>query len=483
MAYNGIREQRQDTETINDWGGSSLAAARDFPQKCLGRADRSFSQGLQCQQINSVMALLSMEDAAFVVHSPLGCAGCCSMANDWYRVGQIYRGSMALKNARVLVTNMDERDVVLGAEQKLAKALRLAWERYKPKVIFIFTSCASGIIADDVDSVAQEVNAELPDTVIVPIHCEGFKSKVCASGYDAAFLAITKYVLEKEDAGETIPNLLNVFGPPTVSTVDQMEVERMLGEIGIEANYLPFYASLEKIRRIPRAAASSAICKVFADEFMKDLERRYNIPYSHTIMPIGTRNTDRWLRGAAKLMGKEQEAEAYIAREREAIAPLMADLRRRLEGKTVFITGGTGRTFAAGALVDDFGMKLIGMQTPTYDKNIQEDVERLNAIHGDFVLDVANMMPFEQVNLLRKLKPDVFIGVPIWAARLGLPTTHVLDIKRPTMGYRNLVYLGQKIAAQVENPGYNKRIAQYATLPYKESWYDSDPFKYIVKEG
>jgi nitrogenase molybdenum-iron protein alpha chain len=482
--YSGVREQRPDTETFNDWGGTATEAARDFPKKCLGRADRSFSQGLQCQQINSVMALLSMEDAAFVVHAPLGCAGCCSMANDWFRVGQLHRGSFAMRNARVLVTNLDEKDVIHGGEQKLRKALHMAWERYAPKLIFVFTSCASGIIADDVDAVSLDVGDELPETRIVPIHCEGFKSKVCASGYDAAFIAMTKYILAKEEApAAPIPGLLNLFAPPTVSYIDQMEIERILGEIGITCNYIPFYSSLEKIRKIPRAQGSTAICKVFADEFMKDLQERYGIPFSHTIMPIGSRNTDRWLRGIAEIMGKTREAEAYIAKERAAVAPLLADLRRRLEGKTAFITGGTGRTMAAAALIDDFGMKLLGMQTPTYDGNVQPDIEALTRIHGDFVLDIANMMPFEQVNLLKKLQPDVFIGVPVWAARLGLPTTHVLDIKRPTMGYRNLVYLGQKIAAQIENPGDNRRIAPYATLPYKQSWYTSDPFKYIIKEG
>ncbi|MDR2753428.1 MAG: nitrogen fixation protein NifE [Oscillospiraceae bacterium] len=486
--YGGIRELRPDTETCNDWGGSSVEAAARFPKKCLGRADRTFSQGLQCQQINSVMALLSMEEAAFVVHAPLGCAGCCSMANDWFRVGQLHRGNFAMRNARVLVTNLDEKDIILGGEKKLRQALHLAWERYRPKVIFIFTSCASGIIGDDVDAAAREAQEEFAaqegvPPQVVPIHCEGFKSKVCASGYDAAFLSMTNYILKDEAPGETIPGLLNLFAPPTVSYIDQMEIERILHEIGITVNYIPFYSSLDKIRQIPRAQASTAICKVFADEFMRTLERAYGIPYSHTIMPIGSRNTDRWLRGVAKIMGKEAEAEAYIAKERAAVAPLVANLKERLTGKTVFITGGTGRTFAAGALVDDFGMRLLGMQTPTYDKYVQEDVEKLNAIHGNFVLDVANMMPFEQVNLLKKLQPDVFIGVPVWAARLGLPTTHVLDIKRPTLGYRNLVYLGQKIAAQIENPGYNKRIAAYASLPYKESWYAEDPFKFITKGG
>ena len=420
-----------------------------------------------------------MEDSAFVVHSPLGCAGCCSMANDWFRVGQAHRGSFPLRNARIIVTNLDEKDLIHGGDDKLRQALVLAQGRYNPKLIFIFTSCASGIIGDDVDSIAAEIQRLYPKTIIIPIHCEGFNSKICASGYDASFLAIKNYILKNEPKREVIPGLLNLFAPPTVSFADQMEIERILGEIGITVNYIPFYSSLEKIRLIVAAQGSTAICKVFADEFMKDIQEKYGIPYAHTIMPIGTRNTDKWLRGVASIMGKTEEAEDYIKKQQEQYLPLIASLRGRLEGKRAFICGGTGRSFAAAALVNDFGMRLVGMTTPVYDDDAQLDVQYLNELYGNFTIDIGNMMPFEQVNMLCKLKPDIFIGVPIWAARLGMPTTHVLDIKRPTMGYRNLVYLGNKIASQLENPGYNKKIAKYGTLPYKKSWYDEDPFKFI----
>ena len=257
----------------------------------------------------------------------------------------------------------------------------------------------------------------------------------------------------------------------------------MLLLINVKVNYIPFYSSLEKIKKIPAAQASTSICKVFADEFMKTLWEDYEIPYSHTVMPIGIRNTDKWFRGIAKVLGKEKEVEEIIAREHEHIEPLVAQIRERLQGKRVFICGGTGRSFAAAALIDDFGMELVGLETPTYDEYAQEDIEYLNGIHKDFVVDIANMQPFEQVNLVNKLKPDAFIGVPDWAAKLGIPTTHVLDGKRPTMGYDGLLYLGNKIADQLENPGFNVKLSKHVKLPYKNSWYEEDAFKYIVGGG
>ncbi|MEY8353654.1 nitrogenase component 1 [Lachnospiraceae bacterium 54-53] len=401
----------------------------------------------------------------------------CS-AVDQYRVGQAHRGVKHIKNPRIIVSNLDQNNVIFGGENKLKKAVSDAAARYHPRLIFVFASCASGIIGDDLDSIVKDLQEE-SDALIIPIHCEGFQSKICASGFDAAFISISKYILKNQPL-EKKEGLVNLFAPVSISYADQKEMERMLSLLGLSVNYIPFYSSLDKIRQIPAAQASTSICKVFADEFMKTLYEDYDIPYSHTVMPIGVRNTDIWFRGIAKITGREREAEEIIEREHERIFPLVESMKNRLKGKRVFICGGTGRSFAAAALIDDFGMELVGLEPPTYDEDAQADIEYLNTIHPDYVLDIANMQPFEQVNLVKRLKPDVFIGVPEWAAKLGIPTTHVLDMKRPTMGYDGLLFLGNKIADQLENPGFNVKLSQHIRLPYKDSWYEQDPFKYII---
>ena len=190
--YSGVRESKPGR--VNDIGDNSTVLEENFKKGCLKRADRSFAQGLQCQQINSMAALMSLEDAVFVSHSPQGCLGCTIMAVDMYRVGQAHRGIKNIKNPRIIVTNLDQKSVVFGGEQKLKQSVAKAYDRYKPKLIFVYASCASGIIGDDIDAIAGELQDEYPDTIIVPIHCEGFKSKICASGFDAAFLSINKYL-------------------------------------------------------------------------------------------------------------------------------------------------------------------------------------------------------------------------------------------------------------------------------------------------
>lgn len=345
--YSGVRESHPGR--VNDLGTTGREVKENYEKGCLKRADRTFAQGLQCQQINSMAALMSLEDSVFISHSPQGCVGCAIMAVDMYRVGQAHREIKNIKNPRIIVTNIDQKSVVFGGENKLREAVKKAVDRYNPKIAFIYASCASGIIGDDIDAIAADLGYEYPDTLMVPIHCEGFKSKICASGFDAAFIAINKYILKKEKVPKE-DDLVNLFAPTTVSYADQKEMERMLSLIGARVNYIPFYSSLDKIKKIPAAKASTSICKVFADEFMKTLWEDYGIPYSHTVMPIGIRNTDIWYRGIAKVLGKEAEVEEIIKKEHERIEPLVQKLRERLSGKRVFICGGTGRSFAAAAL-------------------------------------------------------------------------------------------------------------------------------------
>ncbi|MDD5969314.1 MAG: nitrogenase component 1 [Anaerostipes sp.] len=254
-------------------------------------------------------ALMSLDDAVFIAHSPQGCVGCTSLAVDQFRVGQAHRGVKHIRNPRIIVTNLDQKSVIFGGESRLEKAVQDAVERYHPKLIFIFASCASGIIGDDIDASARKLQ-EKYDALIIPIHCEGFKSKICASGFDAAFIAINKYIL-KNKKREKQDNLINLFAPVSISYADQKE--------------------MEKIQRIPSAAASTSICKVFADEFMKTLEEDYGIPYSHTVMPIGVRNTDKWFLGIAKVVGKEKEALEIIQKEHKRILPLVQEIKERLQ--------------------------------------------------------------------------------------------------------------------------------------------------------
>ncbi|MBP1736211.1 MAG: nifE1 [Oscillospiraceae bacterium] len=449
---------------------------------CLKPADRTFAQTTQCQQMNAIATLLSMEDSVFIVHAPDGCSGCASMFNESYKVGQYHRGKRVAKNAHIVSSSFDENDVIMGGETKLRTTIRSVVQRYQPKIVFLFSSCSSGIIGDDIDAVAAELQKDYDSTVIIPIHCEGFKSKIHSTGFDVVFNAIQNYIIG-DDRPETEEGLVNIFATTSIGYADQLELERMLKAIGLKVNYIPFFSSYEKLKKIPAAEYSVSVCQVFADTYMKFLYEEYGIPYVITGMPVGTRSTDRWLTEIAKMVGKEEEAAAFLARERAAVLPEIESLREKIQGRRVFVCTGTGRGVAAATLIEDYNMKLVGIQSPTYEDAYVDDYERLAEFHGDdFIIDVATMQPFEQVNLVNRLKPDFFIGIGSWVDKLGIPNTHILEPKRPTFGYRGVVYLGRKIATALENTAWADKMAAHRKLPYRDSWYQQDAFHYMKRE-
>jgi len=58
---------------------------------------------------------------------------------------------------------------------------------------------------------------------------------------------------------------------------------------------------------------------------------------------------------------KRKKRRTILKKSINASYPWIESIRRRLEGKRVFICGGTGRSFAAAALIDDFGHEAVGL--------------------------------------------------------------------------------------------------------------------------
>lgn len=476
------QEQIRDIrEGFTDAQAGKACEMRNKSRKgCLKNAHRTFEQGIQCVQVNSVNALVSIQDSVMIVHAPDGCSGCAVMgASERINIFKHHRGDTSVGESNVFSTGVGEKEIILGGENRLQETVREAIRRHHPKMAFVLTSCSSAIIGDDIDSIVGQFQEEYPETRFVPVHCEGFKSRNHATGYDLAFNAIQNYII-KDTKRPKEKGLINLFATHSVSWNDQQEMRRMLKAIGLEVNILPYCASYEDLMKIPAAEYNISVCQIFGDEYMKFLNKKYGTPYTITCMPIGTKSTDRWLRGIAELVGKEVAAEAFIKAERAAVADEIALIRKKAEGLKVCITAGTGRGLAAATLIGDYGMKLLCMHTPYYEDAYVDDFEELEKYHGDkFIINVADMQPFEQINLIKKLKPDLFIGMANWASRLGIPTTHILDSKRPTFGYRGVLYLGRKIEDALDNNNFNAKLNGHVSLPFREEWYQEDPFKYV----
>jgi nitrogenase molybdenum-iron protein alpha chain len=124
-----------------------------------------------------------------------------------------------------------------------------------------------------------------------------------------------------EEPRQKEPDLVNVVSPLSTSASDRDELEGLIGVLGLRANFLPTFATADSLKRSSAAVASTSVCLTYGEYFLSTMSKRYGIPYTRAVMPVGIENTDQWLLQLAALVGKTAEAEAFIASEHERILP------------------------------------------------------------------------------------------------------------------------------------------------------------------
>jgi len=473
------------------YGGSACKLAM-ADKVCLRNQERSFSQAGLCQLLPTLGMLATIPDTAIIVHGAIGCASTGFGANIGSRQRHVQMGRTAIKDNIWISTNLTESEVVHGGEQRLEETIYKVYEELKPKSIVVLQTCAPSVIGDDLFSIIDRVRKKL-DIPILASTCEGFKTKIWATGYDVAFHAIVHGFIENDKEGR--PNrkkprkegekpLVNVINLASVGLTDENEIRRMLNSIGIEVNIGPNFASREDIRRMTQADLTVSICPTHDDYFIDYLYKEYGIPYVLKDMPIGLENTKNWLLDIADKVGLVKEAEKFIEEETKKTLKAVEKYIPYLKGKKVFLSAGEFRALVTGLLVQELGMEVVGLRAYHHDHFGDEFYPKLvEAQKGkDFVVDIANFQPFELINILHKVKPDLFIGHVsdnLSAAKLGLPAATIFRVFDYYVGYRGFYEFAKKMTRVLKNPAFNKKLSENVTHPYKNNWYDENPFKYI----
>jgi nitrogenase molybdenum-iron protein alpha chain len=460
----------------------------------MNDGDREFTQGSICLMLPGIAMLNSLPDNVNLLHGAVGCGVCSHSQNANTRSGNAARFG-AVKDGVWISTAMNEADVIGGGEGKLRRAIIEADQLYRPKTITVVASCVPGITGDDVDGVIAGVQP-LVSARVIPIHCEGFKTKIWATAYDAVYHGLAGTMLDDPDFGKRIledemealkiealkKNTVNLFNVSSMGKVDEDELTRLLNGLGCEVNVFPVFAEPEKMYRIKYAALSISTCPTHDDYFLKFFEEEYGIPYILRNMPIGIENTNEWLRDAARFFRREKIAEALISAENEKLNAALAKYREFFKGKKVFVSAGEFRALATAELMAELGFEIVGIRSFHHDEFANQEYEKLQKAAGDFAFNIANCQPYEEANLLKKLKPDLFLGH--WngnatAAKLGIPSHVIYNTGLSYIGYRGAFEIARRLYRQLSNPVFARKLSRYARLPYRESWYGEDPFKYI----
>ncbi len=490
------REERLNASVVY---GGSICGLKDKRGCCLDGRERSFTQGSICLLLPGLAMLNSIPDSVVLLHGAIGCGSCAHSQNANVRGGGNARWGQ-VKDATWLSTALNETEVVTGGEPKLEAALREIDRRYRPKTIIVVAGCVPGIIGDDIDGVAAKLQPELNATIL-PVHCEGFKTKIWATAYDAVYHSLGRNLLN-EPAGERrlIPDELadlqeqyrrrrtvNLMNVSSMGRVDELELTRLLQSLGLEVNVFPVFTKPEEMYLATQAALSISTCPTHDDYFLKHLQEQYGVPYIIRHMPIGIANTGSWLRDVAAFFGLEQQAERLIAQEEADLSAALAEFKPFFNGKKAFISAGEIRAFATGYLLHELGFELVGIRSYHHDEFAEVEYAKLAALASrDFVVNIADAQPFEEANLLQKLQPDLFLGH--WngnatAAKLGIASHVIYNTNISYIGYKGVYEVARRLFRLLKNPAFNRRLRQNIRLPYTEGWYQADPFSHIKIPG
>jgi nitrogenase molybdenum-iron protein alpha chain len=436
---------------------------------------RCFTQCSDCAQMCAATVCQNVRGAACVSHAPIGCFATTPGIDEGIKACAENRG-VAPFHSQVICSNIGEKDTIYGGLNKLREAVLEANRRFSPSAIFIQSSCAAGIVGDDIESLADEMNDEL-GIPIVPVFCEGFKSKFWSSGFDAAYHGLLRKVVQAPAKKQ--PDLVNIF-----NFLGSDSFTPILAKLGLRPNYLVPMADVETIRTMTEAACSTHICETLGTYITDVLEKEYDVPKVHAPAPYGIAWTDAWYRELARLTGKTDIVEDMIASEHERIKDELAELKEQLAGKKVYIYAGDSYAHNIASLMHDLGIEICGMTTLHHDmrtdgedadhSTLQEMIDVVGDVEN---FTVCNKQPYELVKLIKKANPDFMIvrhmNMTITGGKMGIPSISEGEINI-SAGYDGILIMGKRILELLKARKILGTLAEYSEFPYTDWWLEQE---------
>jgi nitrogenase molybdenum-iron protein alpha chain len=489
------REQRANG--INIFYGKASDLIDRARSGCLQNHERGFAQSSGCS-LNFYLSVRvgTIRDAVTIFHAPVGCSSSALGYRELFRGVPVELGRPAEYDLHWMTTNLREKDVVYGAGDKLKKAIYEAQKRYNPKAIFILTSCTTGIIGEDIEGAVADVQPHV-DARIVPIHCEGVRSRLVQTGYDAFWHAVLKYLVKKPERKQT--DLVNVASMLSYTWQDRLEIQRLLGKVGLRANLIPEFATVEQFQQLSEAAVTAPLCPTYTDYLSRGLEQEYGVPYFMYPPPMGITNTDEWLRQIGKHTGRSGEVEDLIEEEHRVWKPKMQAIRSEFDriaaekGSKVSVLGslGQGRLLAQMPFFDELGLASPAAMSQDYDNLILEELEEVVSRVGDFDLLVNTFQAAEQSHITRNLDPDLTLTCPFQGGAYkrikGATRIHALrGDPHPwsaQSGYTGAVAYGNFLLQALKSRSFQKTLKEKTKDSYRDWWFkQGNPLYYMKTE-
>jgi nitrogenase molybdenum-cofactor synthesis protein NifE len=330
-----------------------------------------------CAFDGAKIVLQPITDAAHLVHGPIACEG-----NSWDSRHSLSSGPMLYRTG--FTTDMGELDVVYGGEKRLYRAIKEIAARYDPPAIFVYQTCVTAMIGDDIDKVCEAATERLGRPVIA-VNAPGFVGKKNFGTKLAGEVLLSK-VIGTEEPDFTTPTDINLIGEYNVSG-DLWNVKPLFGRLGIRLlTSITGDARFHDLTKAHRARVNMMVCSQALINVARKMEERWGIPWFEGSF-YGVPETSRSLRTIAKMLvergapaGLIARTEALIAAEETRVADELKDVLPALNGKKVLLYTGGVKSWSMIAALQWAGMSVIGTSVR---KATEDDKLRAAALMGE----------------------------------------------------------------------------------------------------
>ncbi|GBF79027.1 nitrogenase iron-molybdenum cofactor biosynthesis protein NifE [Aphanothece sacrum] len=414
-------------------------------KSCTQQAQPGSAQG-GCAFDGASIALVPITDAAHLVHGSIACSG-----NTWGSRGSLSSGPNTYKMG--FTTDLSENDVIFGGEKKLYQAIGQLITRYHPAAVFVYSTCVTALIGDDLDAVCKAASNKF-ETPIVPVHAPGFVGSKNL-GNRLGGEALLDYVVGTREPEYTTPYDINLIGEYNIAgemwgVIPLLEKAgfRVLSKITGDARY-------NEVCYAHRAKLNVMICSKALINMATAMKERYDIPFIEESF-YGVADMNRCLRNIAAFFGDaalQERVENLIEEQTLKLDIALAPYRQRLEGKRMVLYTGGVKSWSIVSAAQDLGIEVVATSTK---KSTEEDKARIKQLLGQDGIMLEKGSPEELLRVIEKTKADLLVAGgrnQYTALKARIPFLDVNQERHhPYAGYVGMVEMARELDEAVHSP-------------------------------
>jgi len=404
-----------------------------------------------CAFDGAKIALQPITDVVHLVHGPLACEG-----NGWDNRHAASSGPQLYRIG--FTTDMTEMDIVMGSgEKRLYRAIKEVIAKHAPPAVFVYSTCVTALIGDDIKAVCAHATKKL-GTPVIPVDAPGFVGAKNL-GNKLAGEALLDHVIGTMEPAVTTPTDINILGEYNLSG-ELWQVTPLFEELGIRVHAcITGDARYEQVASAHRVRMNMMVCSTALINLARKMEERWGIPYFEGSF-YGVEDTSIALRTVAKMLvdrgappDLRERTEALIAREEARAWQRMAPYRAILEGKRVLLYTGGVKSWSVVSALQEVGMVVIGTSVR---KSTPEDKARIIELMKADAHMVDNIPPREMYAQLARGDADILLSggrTQFVALKARVPWLDINQERHHAFaGYDGMVELVRQLALELGNP-------------------------------